>query len=79
MKTETLEKMTTLANREASASTIKTTLCDLANLEASFRSDARVAFAVGLTAKAGRLLRSAGLIREARELISTHATNDENA
>lgn len=78
-KTKTLEQRTDEANRRAAQETIKTTLHHLANMEADKRLSARLAHEIGLTGKAERLLADAATIREARALIETHATNDDNA
>jgi hypothetical protein len=50
----------------------------LANLEAANLSEARTAYAVGLTEKAERLLGYAAHLSEARRLIEEHATPDNN-
>jgi hypothetical protein len=77
-KPSTFNKLNHAARVEAYGSTIKETLHHLANLEAANLSEARTAYAVGLTEKAERLLGYAAHLSEARRLIEEHATPDNN-
>lgn len=70
---KTINALARKYNRQAARQEIKTTLHHLANLEATLRSDARVSLEVGLDARAGRMLEKAANIREAINLIETHA------
>ena len=70
---KTINALTRKYNSEASRDTIKTTLHHLSNIEANFRSDARIALEIGLPAKTERLLYLAACLREASNLIKTHA------
>ncbi len=70
-KPKTLASITTETNRNARSSTIKTTLHELANIEAYLRSEARLKFQLGLDPTI--LLHRASFIAEARSLIQEHA------
>lgn len=75
IKPKTLASITTETNRNARRSTIKTTLHELANIEASLRSEARLKFNLGLDPTT--LLHRASFIAEASSLIKEHAVNHD--
>jgi len=74
-KPKSLASITKETNHYAGRSTIKTTLHELANIEASLRSEARLKFQLGLDPT--NLLHRASFISEAMSLIQTHATNQD--
>ena len=74
-KPKSLASITKETNRYAGHSTIKTTMHELANIEASLRSEARIKFELGLDPT--NLLHRASFISEAMSLIETHATNQD--
>lgn len=71
IKPRTLACLTKEANSTAVRATIKTTLHELANLQASLRGEASLKFALGLDATT--LLHRAAFISEAMRLIEEHA------
>jgi citrate lyase gamma subunit len=70
---KTISTLARKYNRQAARQAIKTTLHHLANIEANLRFDARIALEVGLPAKTQRVLQEAANVREAINLIETHA------
>jgi hypothetical protein len=68
---KTLAAVTKETTRTARLATIKTTLHELANIEASLRSEARLKFQLGLDPTI--LLHRAAFISEAARLIQEHA------
>jgi hypothetical protein len=74
---KTLSTLARKYDRQAARQAIKTTLHHLANIEATLRSDARVSLEIGLDARAGRMLEKAANLREAINLIETHAVPQE--
>jgi hypothetical protein len=70
---KTISTLKAKYNRQAATQAIKTTLHNLTNLETNLRFDARIALEIGLPAKTQRLLQEAANVREAINLIKTHA------
>lgn len=70
---KTISYLANKYDRQAARQAIKTTLHHLANLEATLRADARVSLEVALDARVGRMLEKAANVREAINLIKTHA------